>query len=479
MKSPRMQRLLQAWRPTLAGAFGALVALLASCGGGVGSGGTGAPVGYASGTVTGFGSVIVDGTHFDDVNAVVDTEVGPGQVVPAESRLGQHVEVAYQTLGVATAVHVAAQVSGPVSAVAAPNSLTVLGQAIRINADANAGPATVFAGGYAGISSIAVGDAVEVHGLQRQDDSGAGFIHATRIEKLAALPSYLRVTGPVSRLDSSARSFMLGNQRIDYSAASLLPQGAVLANGQTVLVFGSALQTGNGGQPVLTAQLVRVKQVEGSGTPAYLGGTVSRLDAASASFLLDGTTVHYSGAAVLPTGRSLASGVYVRVQGSFSADGSLAASQVFIRNQTDEAQLELSGTLSGYNAATQSFQVRNVLVNAASATLVGCSAGLGNGLYVQVEGGIVNGAAVATQVSCVSAPPGAVVDSFGVAGSVNIDARTFTLTPTGGAAIAVSWTGLTYFGDGLTPGSLSGQTVEVEGVFSGSVLTATKVTKGG
>ena len=46
-----------------------LAAWLAGCGGGVGSGGTGSPVGYSEGSVTGFGSVIVDGTAFDDSRA--------------------------------------------------------------------------------------------------------------------------------------------------------------------------------------------------------------------------------------------------------------------------------------------------------------------------------------------------------------------------------------------------------------------------
>jgi hypothetical protein len=48
-----------------------LAVWLGGCGGGVGSGGTGSPMGYAEGSVTGFGSVIVDGTAFDDSRATV------------------------------------------------------------------------------------------------------------------------------------------------------------------------------------------------------------------------------------------------------------------------------------------------------------------------------------------------------------------------------------------------------------------------
>jgi len=50
----------------------ACAALAASCGGGVDSGGTGAPISsYASGPITGFGSVIVNGVRFDDRSATV------------------------------------------------------------------------------------------------------------------------------------------------------------------------------------------------------------------------------------------------------------------------------------------------------------------------------------------------------------------------------------------------------------------------
>ena len=61
------------------------VALIASCGGAgeVGSGGTGAAPASAVGTVTGFGSIIVDGAPFDDGNATVQVEDTPD--LPAAS----------------------------------------------------------------------------------------------------------------------------------------------------------------------------------------------------------------------------------------------------------------------------------------------------------------------------------------------------------------------------------------------------------
>ena len=51
-----------------AGLVALLTALLGGCGGGVGSEGTGS---FASGTISGFGSIIVNGVHFDERAAQV------------------------------------------------------------------------------------------------------------------------------------------------------------------------------------------------------------------------------------------------------------------------------------------------------------------------------------------------------------------------------------------------------------------------
>ena len=78
--------------PQLAALIAATI--LAACGGGetagVGSGGTGggptSSIPTVTGGITGFGSVVVDGTIWDERNAVIDTEVDPRQAaVPAEA----------------------------------------------------------------------------------------------------------------------------------------------------------------------------------------------------------------------------------------------------------------------------------------------------------------------------------------------------------------------------------------------------------
>ena len=80
-------------------AVAAAAAFAAACGGdgsdaGVGTGGSG----YAVGTVTGFGSVIVDGTAWNDNAARVQVEVSPAAgTVTTTAKLGQRVLVEYET----------------------------------------------------------------------------------------------------------------------------------------------------------------------------------------------------------------------------------------------------------------------------------------------------------------------------------------------------------------------------------------------
>src|SRR4249920_1697803 len=93
--------------------------LVTSCGGGVGSGGTGA---FASGPITGFGSIIVEGIHFDESAARIEGDDGTGRG-RSELRLGTMVEVQSSEIrdGAATAsqVRIVSALIGSVESVAA------------------------------------------------------------------------------------------------------------------------------------------------------------------------------------------------------------------------------------------------------------------------------------------------------------------------------------------------------------------------
>lgn len=141
----------------LARALALLAAIaLGSCGGGsgmetgVGSGGSGAPLSVSVGTVTGFGSVIVNGERYDETRAAVYIDEGPDRATAATVsaiRLGMHVELKHRNFVIST-ITAASELVGPVTSVGA-GGFVALGQTVRTNAD----PAHPTA--YEGLDSVA------------------------------------------------------------------------------------------------------------------------------------------------------------------------------------------------------------------------------------------------------------------------------------------------------------------------------------
>ena len=91
-----------------------VAAILAACGGGSSTPNAQVLLGQStvSGTVTGFGSLIVDGVRINNSAAAAGKEHDDGTVEAVELKLGQHVEVEHDGLLVATKVRVAAEVEG-------------------------------------------------------------------------------------------------------------------------------------------------------------------------------------------------------------------------------------------------------------------------------------------------------------------------------------------------------------------------------
>lgn len=455
------------------------LACIASCGGGgvVGSGGTGVPYGVTQGTVNGFGSIIVDGVGYDERSARVVVEVGPGQDVLSDVKLGNRVSLVYQMAGVAQGVRVEPTLIGPVASVASANQFSMLGQDVRVNTSAATGPVTQFGGGYTQPGDVRAGDSVELHGVV-VTHGPSYLIQATRIDKLAAGPAYLRVTGVLANLSAGAApAFSLGALVVDAQAALLLPEGVALANGQTVtlLALPATLTAPIDGTPRLKAAQIRVAGVHDSGLDNYVSGSISQLDAQAGTFTLGSLAVRYAGASVTPVGTALANGQYVQVRGSVAADAVLVAVGVMVRDGRSEVEGELKGNIAGFVAGTASFNLRGVQVDARRATLTGCpNTGLANGLFVEVQGALSANGVVAATVHCEGEPAGAIVEREGVASSVDLLARRFTLTSEQGSVTPVTWSDSTYFGR-VSPASLAGKKVHVEGSIVNGVMAATKV----
>ncbi len=361
--------------------------LIAACGGGGSdgsAGGTdtttsGAATAFTQGTVTGFGSVIVNGVRFDDsgIRATDDdgrqVALGLGMRVEIESgRIDDSTGTAR-----ATAVRAGGQVTGPVEAVdAAAGTLTVLGQPVDVTS------ATVFDDSLAasGLAGVAGGAVVEVHGLR---DAVTGRIAATRIEAKPAATVY-KLRGTVSALDATARTFRIGGAAISYAAVATVPAG--LADGAAVRVLvgtvpvagvWQATSLGSKSSPPAAAAQARVR------------GAITAFTSATA-FSVDGIPVDASAASFPDGSTGLALGVQVEVKGTLT-NGTIVATEVELESRhrdADDRKFRLHGAITAVDATAKTFLLRGITVSYAGTVTYsrGTEAGLVAGAKVEVRG---------------------------------------------------------------------------------------------
>ncbi|MEI7783801.1 MAG: DUF5666 domain-containing protein [Betaproteobacteria bacterium] len=458
-----------------------LALLLQGCGGGS-SPSSGAPAGaaqWADGLITGFGSVFVDGVELEDAKASVVTENADGSSTNSVLQMGQRVRVNHDGKGTASKVTVDAAVIGAVSNInATALTLTVAGQAVSINNDANAGPLTVWGGGYSSISDISNGDLIEVHGNPVFDVGTSTYkVVATRVQKMAAISS-LKVNGKVSNLNTSAKTFSLNGLNVAYGSAALRPTGASLANDLQVSVFGPS--SGLVGS-TLTASHLKIKRLQdelSTDTTLQIGGQVSAFDNSAKTFEVQGVKVSFTSTTVIsPSSAAVANNAYVQVSGTVGSDGRVTATRIQVREQNtnnDLAKVKLIGVISDFVDA-RSFVVRGVPVDASAINAVTACPGitLANNVPVQIVASQQAGTPVvlASNLTCPPPPALMIRPVDGLVSAVDATAKTFLLTPSTGSAVTVQWTDTTAFA-GLTASGLSGMQIRVQAYQSGSTLVA-------
>ena len=365
----------------------ALALALAGCGGGGGStssasasaSSSSTATESSSGTVTGFGSVFVDGVELEDAKAVTRVENADGSYSLTSTQLGQRVRVAHDATGTASTVTVDAAVIGTVasgSVDATALTFTVAGQSVKANSDSTSGPLTVYGGGYTAFSDIAAGDLVEIHGSAVYDSTAKVYVvQATRIEKKSAI-SAVRVMGKIASLDTTAKTFAINSLTVAYGSAILAPTTATLADGVTVVAWGAqnSLVSGSSGLS-LTASRVRVLNAgladDSASGATQLGGVVSNYSVSAGTFELEGVKVIVGSATLSPTGATIANGAYVQVSGTVGSDASITATSIKVRQQSttdDTASVRLIGAIESLSDQT-AFVVRGVPVDASAITL--------------------------------------------------------------------------------------------------------------
>lgn len=350
---------------------GACVGLLAACGGGVGTGGTGA---FASGPVSGFGSIIVSDVHFDESLARIEDDEGMGRD-RADLHLGTAVEVESDAIrndaAVASRVRIVSERIGRVDAVAA-NLLTVNGLPVRVNGG------TVFDDAFpGGVAGVAVGTMVEVHGFATNTP---GEVLATRVEPRAN-PATFKFRANISALD--AQTFRIGSETFVYP-----PQ----VNGRNELAEGAFLRVWVNLQRDTLGRWVVSSIARGAPAPAdnlevKTVGLIT-LFVSNANLQVGPWLVNAAGAAI--HNGPLAAGQRVKVEGRMQA-GVLVASTVRVLGPPGGDELQMRGVIASVDPGTQTFLLngRRERVSYAGSTVVfenGTAASLGSGRRITAYG---------------------------------------------------------------------------------------------
>jgi hypothetical protein len=307
-----------------------VVSLLAACGGGSDPAPTPATQ-TAIGTITSFGSVVVNGIRFDDSAASLTMDdatmtrdrLRVGMVVQVRGRINAN------GTGVANSIRYNDCVQGPITAMnQVQNTLTVLGQTVQVDDD------TVFDGvTLRDMNSFSIGDQVEVSCLP---DPANNRLRATRMERQGQFQngvSELEVKGTVSNLNVAAGTCRIDGLTVNFSgiAAGSLPAG--LANGMTVEASGRNLANG-----ILTADRLRdrdrdrISYPNGDGleVEGYVSDFVSISD-----FKVAGQAVNAANAVIKNgTAADIRNGLKVEAEGTMT-NNVLVASVLVVKLQSN------------------------------------------------------------------------------------------------------------------------------------------------
>lgn len=339
--------------------------LLAACSGGGGSVAGIDRLGISSGTVTGFGSVIVNGVHYEVTGATsFDVDDAPGTQDSLD--VGDQVTVRWTEDGGsgsrrALEISAGSAVRGPISAIdQVAQQITVLGQTVQITGS------TSFDKEFAprDITGLAIEQLVRVTGLV----DASGLIRATRIGTQAPGDPLL-VRGAATGV--TAQTFAINGLTVNYATAQL-PDGAIV-NGNPVKVTGNGL---NGlGQLVATSVEKEGSLTSGanSGDEIEVEGFITRFvspadyDVAGVRVAADTSTQYKNGAV-----GNLALNVKVEVEGRLNVGGVLLADEVEFKSLGDDDDDDPAGRVAGnvtaVNAVLGQVTAAGVVVSVGPAT---------------------------------------------------------------------------------------------------------------
>ena len=469
------------------------LAVLAACGGGSTTGSTNPVQGVTqavatSGTITAFGSVYVNGVRYDVSAASLKKNgkvVAQSSLAVGEVALVRGQQNLSSGQGSASSVEVEDNVVGPIAIINAAD-LTVLGQMINVTAT------TSFGRGLTALSSLKVGDLVEVSGLA----GTGGAITATRIA-LAKANESLQVVGTVAAVTdptAATHTFTINGLTVDFTTATVSGfTGTQPANGDLVVVRGGTLDAAG---TTLTAKdvfLAGTDPRESSDGHAETGhveqeGLVTAVGTGTpiADFTVGGAKVLIAAATVFKGGTvaDLAVGARVEVRGTLDSSGNLVADAIVIGHV---GTIDLVSTASALTATTVTLLGAVVTVDAntrfeddsAANVQMFTLANVADGDTLRVRGyesPVGSGNVLATRLERL--PPSTTVVVRGAFSgttapmfkvlNIMIDATNATFS-VGEREHATTLTSADFFTQAV------GQIVDVQGTANGTAVTATAV----
>ena len=392
----------------LFGLFMSLPLWLAGCGGGGGGTDTvsaitpSSTVAVSSGTITGFGSVFVNGVNFntdnasvfrgdDQLNDVRELEIG--MMVRVEGSIDDRI---------ANSVHFEEDVKGPADSPAVGDSFSVMGQTVITDAT------TIF--NNTSLAGIASGDILEISGLRNADDD----IVARFVERKndPANVNRYSLIGNVRDLDSIGRTFRVDDLTVSYGMANVndFPSGKPV-EGQLVEVKddGKAYVPGSRN---LTATKIEPKNCLGNaaatgGAKAEIESLVTRV-ISSSEFEIGDILVRTNASTLFLFGTPDNIVVGARLEAEGFVNGSDELDAVKIKFEDNDARIQANVDFGGVNVAGGTVTLLGIPVTVTGTTAMEDKrddvapfslSDIQAGDYLEIRGFIgANGALVATEL---------------------------------------------------------------------------------
>jgi hypothetical protein len=348
----------------------------------------------ASGSIIGFGSVIVNGVEFSRKPGLADDRVTLGfenitSASEKDLRIGMTVNIR-GTINNATStgeyesIEFQPELRGPLDSDGVDTTagtLTVMGRTVKV--DTNSTNFESISSDLATIKSeLQAGKQPELE-ISGNLDNRDGVLHATRIARKApdfnALPvKIVQIKGNIAP-DSviggaSSGTFAIGTAKVNFTAAGLgsNPTIADIASGSVVEVKGVLNENGTitasqikKKNPVdaVVNDIVKIKGISNGGA----GGNTFTIDGPNGAITVNIATASFQKDGAAATPAITTDGATLEIEGILRPDGSVAATKVNLEVEKT-VKLEGNTTEGAFNAGTQVLTLNGVPVTIISAT---------------------------------------------------------------------------------------------------------------